>query len=116
LALQVYGCEVEIAYDGDEAIDVARKSGEAFDAIVLDVEMPRMNGCDAARVIRELPVSRGAFIVLFTAFGDLKTMAQQAKEAGADIMLNKPMMPQELVEIIRQGVQERRTPGTATAE
>ena len=50
--LESIGCQVTIAYDGKDALSfVARQS---FDLILMDVEMPHMNGLDSARRIREM--------------------------------------------------------------
>jgi CheY-like chemotaxis protein len=57
-----------LAGNGREAIDLVRD--EPFDAIIMDVEMPEMNGWDAARTIRTLGNSRQIPIVVYTAYHD----------------------------------------------
>ena len=49
-ALEVFGCEVEVATDGASAIDLATK--DKFDAVILDFRMPVMDGHAASRELR----------------------------------------------------------------
>ena len=50
------GAEIVQAWNGKEALDAFKDSGLfSFDAILMDMQMPVMNGCDAARKIRKLP-------------------------------------------------------------
>lgn len=48
------GYEVETAKDGQEAVEMVRANPERCDVVVLDGNMPRMSGSDAARLIREI--------------------------------------------------------------
>lgn len=100
IAFTLYGHCVRLASNGLEAVDLV-KSGESFDAIVMDVEMPEMNGWDAVRAIRELPSGQDLPIVMFTAYGDSVSL-KLAEEAGADDVLYKPLPPQELLNRISQ--------------
>jgi CheY-like chemotaxis protein len=110
--LELNHCAVEVAYNGEEAVQVARQAAEPFDAIILDVEMPRMNGWQAARAIRELPWGQGAFMMMFTAYGDSESLLRQVGEVGADALYNKPMMHHELIRRLREGVAQRISQGT----
>ncbi len=47
------GARVEVAGDGIDAVDILRQRGEAFHAVLMDIRMPRMDGYEATRVIRE---------------------------------------------------------------
>ncbi len=71
MALQLQGVETRLAEDGQEAVFAVRE--ESFDAIIMDVEMPRMNGWDATRAIRLLENGRDIPIIMFTAYGNGKT-------------------------------------------
>jgi CheY-like chemotaxis protein len=108
LAFSLYGCSVEGALSGVEAVALTQKNSQPFDAILLDIEMPLMNGWETLRAIRELPQGQSAFIALFTAFGHVAAIEEQAMGAGADGIFQKPMMPEPLVEAMLAGVKQRR--------
>lgn len=99
LAFGIQGHTTRLAANGREAVDAVRE--EAFDAVIIDVEMPEMNGFDAVRHIRELPHGNNVPIIMFTAYGDGEAQ-EKASEAGADLLLHKPILPQELLMRIEQ--------------
>ncbi|HEX8834750.1 MAG TPA: response regulator, partial [Abditibacteriaceae bacterium] len=67
-AFELENVEVRLASNGSEAVEFVRK--EKFDAIVMDVEMPEMNGWDAVRHIRALDQGKSVPILMYTANGD----------------------------------------------
>jgi DNA-binding response OmpR family regulator len=83
-----------VAANGLEA--VAAVDQESFDAIIMDVEMPEMNGWDAVRQIRHLTNGQCVPIIMFTAYGDEKDY-DKAVQVGADCLMQKPILPQELL-------------------
>jgi PAS domain S-box-containing protein len=90
------------ADDGREAIELARQLKP--DVIVMDVNMPNVNGVEATRTIRrELPET---VIVGVSAYGECGT-AESMKNAGAVAYLEKGGEPDELVLAVRQHVAER---------
>jgi CheY-like chemotaxis protein len=93
-ALSRQGHEIWLARNGLEAIDIVRS--EPFDALVIDGEMPRMNGWDAIYEIRSLANGRDLPIILFTAIAGGHD-DYRAKEAGATLLLSKPLLPQEMI-------------------
>ena len=93
-AFELEQVEVRLAANGAEAVDLVR--GEAFDAIVMDVEMPEMNGWDAVREIRALNNGSAIPILMYTANGDGDTR-KRALEVGANTVLFKPLLPREIL-------------------
>lgn len=83
--LEADGFEVEIAPDGETALETLKDKN--FDAIVLDVMMPRMNGFTVARRLRE--AENFTPILMLTALGKPEDVLQ-GFEAGADDYLPKP--------------------------
>ena len=94
LAFGIQGHSTRLASNGREAVEAVKE--EAFDAIIMDVEMPEMNGFDAVRHIRDLEAGAHVPIIMFTAYGDQET-SNKAGEVGADLLLHKPILPQELL-------------------
>ena len=99
LAFGIQGHNTRLAANGREAVEAIRE--ENFDAVIIDVEMPEMNGFDAVRHIRELDHGREVPIIMFTAYGDNEAQ-HRATDAGADLLLHKPILPQELLVRIQQ--------------
>ena len=85
------------ASDGVEAVELAAKEPPAL--VFLDIDMPRLDGIEACRRLREDPATAGSTIVMLTAAsGD--EMMRAAKEAGADLFLTKPFSPLELLRLV----------------
>lgn len=98
-AFELENVEVRLASNGAEAVDLVGK--ERFDAIIMDVEMPGMNGWDAVRAIRSLDQGSKVPILMYTAYGDSETR-HRATEAGADSVLFKPLLPREILSRIHK--------------
>jgi len=88
---------VRLALDGEEAYAVA----EAFrpDVVFLDIGMPRLNGYEVARRIREQPWGRRMLLVALTGWGQ-EADRDRARAAGFDDHLVKPASPEALARIL----------------
>ena len=100
IAFSMQGHSVHLSANGLEAV-AAVEANDAFDVIVMDVEMPEMNGWDAVRTIRAMPKGTRVPIVMFTAYGDGVTL-KLAQEVGANDVLHKPLSPMELISRVAQ--------------
>jgi two-component system, OmpR family, alkaline phosphatase synthesis response regulator PhoP len=85
--LEADGYEVETAYNGEAALDKFFVENKMFDAIVLDVMMPKRNGFEVARALRE--AENFTPILMLTALGSPEDVLD-GFEAGADDYLPKP--------------------------
>jgi CheY-like chemotaxis protein len=91
--------ELHEASDGVEALEVARRERPSL--VFLDVDMPRLNGIDACRRLRDDDATGEATIVMLTAaHGD--TVEAEAEQAGADMFLTKPFSPLDLLRLVDQ--------------
>jgi CheY-like chemotaxis protein len=97
ILLRTVGHEVLTAEDGLEALRV----GHAFapDVVLLDLGMPRLNGYETAREIRQQPWGRDVGLVAVTGWGDTKDY-DNTRRAGFDAHLVKPADQTELLRII----------------
>jgi two-component system sensor histidine kinase RpfC len=87
--LETAGHEVTMATDGDEALEALEQS--QFDILLLDINMPRLNGIDACAMWRQIEGSRQHLpIVGVTADATTET-EQKCKNAGMDLRLTKPV-------------------------
>lgn len=89
------GLEVTLASDGCEAVE--KLSAEAFDVVFMDIQMPRMDGCQATRIVRERGCT--APIIALTAHTDEGDEATFL-DAGCDDYLPKPIDGARLVETL----------------
>ena len=96
--LEDLGCEVDFASDGVEAVEHARARG--YDLILLDIQMPRMDGVAAARAIRALPAHRDTPIVALTASAYAEDR-QRCLEAGMNGHIGKALTPATLAAALR---------------
>ena len=99
--LENRGHKVDVAADGAAAVEMYRKN--KYDLILMDVQMPRMDGFEATRRIRSIEVKsdRHTLIVALTAHA-MKGDADQCRVSGMDAYLCKPLRSQELYTLIDQ--------------
>lgn len=93
------GHQVEIASNGKEAVDLA--SHEPFDLVLMDVQMPRMDGYQAAAAIRSQPGHRRLPIVAMTAYA-MPGDRERCLAAGMDAYLSKPVDSRRLIDLIER--------------
>jgi PAS domain S-box-containing protein len=99
--LELGGHEVHTAHDGLEAVDVAAELQP--DAVLLDIGLPKLNGYDAARRIREQPGGKDVFLVALTGWGQPEDR-RRAQDAGFDAHLVKPVDHAHLAKLLRDRV------------
>ena len=88
MMLRLMGNEVHIAHDGLDAVEAAEKFRPEL--ILMDVGMPRMNGYEATRRIREQPWGKDMIIIALTGWGQDGDRVQ-SRESGCDGHLVKPI-------------------------
>jgi len=97
--LRTAGHDVSLARDGEEAL---RKLHEARpDLIVLDIMLPRVNGFEICRRIREDPALRETKVLMLTARGR-QTEVARGLEAGANAYMTKPFATKELLRAVTE--------------
>ncbi len=89
-ALALEGAEATLAADGQQAIELLRGRPRAFDAVLMDVQMPVLDGLSATRRIRDELGLAALPVIAFTA-GVGADQQAAARAAGADDVLPKPM-------------------------
>ncbi len=107
--LGMEGASCEIAADGRLAVERFRRSepGE-FDAVLMDVQMPVMNGHDAARAIRELEREKGGRIPIIAMTANAFAEDEKAAlDAGMDAHVAKPLDVRLLKRVIRKHIERR---------
>jgi signal transduction histidine kinase len=97
ILLEDAGLAPELAVDGQQALDMARAGDYAL--ILMDMQMPEMNGLDATRAIRQLPGMAKIPILAVTA-NAFDEDRDACLAAGVDAHIGKPVAPDALYEIV----------------
>jgi len=97
--LQQEGCTVLTATSAEAGLRLA--AAERPDLILMDLQLPRMTGYEAARRLKADPASAAIPVVAVTAFA-MRGDEEKAREAGADQYVTKPITPQRLRELLRR--------------
>jgi DNA-binding response OmpR family regulator len=91
--LELSGHEIDEAYDGIEAIELLRNN--AYDVVITDAEMPRLNGMDLCKFIKS--ACSTTYIIGISGSGNA---LNRLREAGADICFAKPFRIDEIEKTI----------------
>jgi PAS domain S-box-containing protein len=99
MMLRIMGNEISTAYDGQQAMD---RAGEIRpDVVLLDIGLPKLNGYDACRHIRQQPWGKSMVLIAVTGFGQEEDK-RRAEEAGFDRHMVKPVNPQALMKMLAE--------------
>ena len=95
-AMQATGYHVDPAYNGQEAVDLAGQ--RAYDVIILDIMMPKLNGIEALKQLRQ--TGNKTYVIMLTAMAEIDDKVT-GLDAGADDYLTKPFSLKELLARLR---------------
>ena len=112
--LNEYGFLVDTAENGAEAVEKVKNSAPGdYDLVLMDVQMPVMNGYEATKQIRALddPALAGITILAMTA-NAFDEDRKKALECGMDGFLSKPIVMEELIGTLQKNLEQ----GTGTSE
>ncbi len=98
-ALLALGVQVTLAGDGLQALQALRNAPDGFDLVLMDVQMPVMDGLTATREIRQDPALAALPVIALTA-GVLPDEQQAALAAGVSDFLNKPLDLEQVPEML----------------
>lgn len=98
------GCEVEMASSGQEAINVLQKDSN-FDLVLMDIQMPEMDGMETTRRLKALNLASLPPIVAMTAYA-MKEDRERFLAAGMDDYLAKPIRAQQIIAMVSRWVSE----------
>ena len=92
------GCHVRMTNDGETAVQVVRE--EPFDAVLLDIMMPRMSGFEVCQKVKSNPQTRHVAVVMVTALNEVVDY-ERAVECGTNDFITKPVNKVELLTRVR---------------
>ena len=96
---------VEEAFDGINALEKFKAAENPFEIVILDVDMPRLNGLETLKQIKEL--SPGTIVIMVTAHATLNDAVSAVKD-GAYNYVSKPVSGEQLVEILEKALLAQR--------
>lgn len=107
MVLEYEGYHVFSASNGDEAIKFLTTNSEKPDLVLLDVLMPKKNGLEVCKWIKNNPNLKNIPVLLFTAKVGKKDRVA-GEEAGADAYINKPFSADDLLNLIKTHLEKPR--------
>ncbi|MEL6673237.1 MAG: response regulator [Bacteroidota bacterium] len=111
-SLKRWKIEVHLAEDGKDAVEQCLE--ESFDAVLMDIQMPEMDGYEAARVIRNPNNPNHKTPIIALTANVMASVIKKSQEAGMDATLTKPFDPltlyEKLMELISKGHLPQETP------
>ena len=96
--LEDFGMVVDTAHNGAKAVEMVLKHGvHYYDAIIMDINMPVMNGYEAVKAIRSLPDDGQPVVIIALSANALEEDKQKSLEVGMNAHIPKPIKVAELV-------------------
>ncbi|MBF0501647.1 MAG: response regulator [Candidatus Riflebacteria bacterium] len=103
--LAKFGLRTDVASNGREAVEIANKI--AYDVILMDCQMPEMDGFAATRAIRRLEGTVRRSLILAMTGNVMEDDRQQCLNAGMDDIITKPFEPEDLQRLLQQHLAHR---------
>ena len=97
--LEDEGVELLLAVNGQEGLETIQQ--ERPDLVFLDVMMPKMNGLEVCRRVKNEPSLQNIYIIILTAKGQ-EFDKQKGIDVGADLYMTKPFRPKDVLEKSRE--------------
>lgn len=110
MTLRARGYELVEAVDGEEALDMALR--QRPDLIIMDIQLPKMNGLEVTRKLRQTPAFNHIPIIAITAYA-MKGDKEKAIDAGCDAYLPKPINTRQLPGLVTKMLEQQK--GTTPA-
>ena len=109
LRLEHEGFDVIVATDGQAAVDAAMAI-RTIDLILLDVRMPKLDGFQVCKRLKQNPLTTRIPIIIFTAsVTQMQRLADRCMELGVSAWLRKPFRSKDLLAKVRQALGEEGT-------
>lgn len=116
--LEKAGHDVVVVDDGEAALDMLETPDVPFDIVLMDVNMPRMDGLEATKLYRFMALGLPHLPILALTADATDQMERRCHQAGMDECLTKPVQPMRLLEVIqnlgRPGPRQPKTSGAVS--
>lgn len=99
------GATVQVSSSGAEAIDLLKQTTRPVTAVLMDVQMPEMDGLQTTRILRdELHLT---LPIIALSAGVMASEKSSALEAGMDDFLSKPIEPEQMIRVLRKHIEKQ---------
>jgi len=105
MTLRPHGYTLLEATNGEEALEIAVR--DKPDLIIIDIQLPKVNGLEVTRRLRQMPVFSHIPIIAVTAYA-MKGDKEKAIDAGCNAYLTKPINTRELPGVVAKMLSERK--------
>lgn len=109
MTLRPHGYTFLEATDGEEALEVVVR--DKPDLIIMDTQLPKLNGLEVARKLRQMPAFSHIPIIAITAYA-MKGDKEKIIEAGCDVYLSKPINTRQLPGVVAEMMLRRKQDNT----
>ena len=109
MILEARGYTLLKATDGEQALEVSTR--DKPDLIIMDIQLPKVNGLDVTRRLRQMPAFNHIPIIGITAYA-MKGDREKIIKAGCDAYLSKPINTRELPGIVTEMLSKRQQDNT----
>ena len=99
------GCQISMAVNGREAVE--RVARESFDVVLMDCQMPEMDGFEAAQLIRQGEDAGARLPIVALTANAFASDREKCLNAGMDEFITKPLVPEELADVIARFAPEQ---------
>lgn len=110
MLLEAAGHHVDVVWNGSEAVEAVQK--KTYDIVLMDIQMPGMDGITATREIRALPTPMNRIPIIAMTANVLPQQVRQFKEAGMDDHIGKPMKREDLLRKLAEWLPAGENPDT----
>jgi CheY-like chemotaxis protein len=112
--LEVLGCEVTLVQNGREAVEAAENG--AFDLVLMDCQMPVMDGIEATRAIRQLQSGAQKMPIIALTANDIVATRDECLAAGMNDLLGKPFTLEDLSKMLDRWRDETRAEASVSSK
>jgi len=101
--INAYGKICDTAINGKEALELVEANG-MYDIVFVDWKMPGMDGIELAQKLKKRAKSSDHSFIIMTSAAEWSSVAAEAKNAGVDKFLSKPLFPSSIVDMINEAI------------
>lgn len=102
LQLRQFGLATQFAINGKEALELVQADSDAFSMVLMDLQMPVMDGITATQLIRQHENHTNGHIIITVTANKMEGIHEQCLEAGMDDFMRKPVTLAKLEDLLEK--------------